>query len=145
MRRQLVNIVNNANTGINLSTVNNESKNDNLNIHDQSGSTTATATFATSNETFSVFQTPPVSSSKVEDIEEESPKWKERISGNRIIDVDILSSIFGEMLYPMCEESTFALYKRYEKKQGLSSLLHLKSSTSSCRYIREFFTSAKVI
>ena len=30
------------NTGIGLSTVNRESKNDNLNIHDQSGSTTAT-------------------------------------------------------------------------------------------------------
>ena len=50
---------------------------------------TATATFATSNETFSVSQTPSVSSSKVEDIEE-SPKIKESISGNRIIDVNIL-------------------------------------------------------
>ena len=37
---------------------------------------TATATFATSNETFSVSQTPSLSSSKVEDIEEESPKRK---------------------------------------------------------------------
>ena len=51
---------------------------------------TATATFATNNETFSVSQTPSVSSSKVEDIEEESPKRKESISGNRIIDVNIL-------------------------------------------------------
>ena len=50
---------------------------------------TATATFATSNETFSVSQTRSVSSSKVEDIEE-SPKIKESISGNRIIDVNIL-------------------------------------------------------
>ena len=50
---------------------------------------TATATFATSNETFSVSQTPSVASSKVEDIEE-SPKIKESISGNRIIDVNIL-------------------------------------------------------
>ena len=50
---------------------------------------TATATFATSNETFSVSQTPSASSSKVEDIEE-SPKIKESISGNRIIDVNIL-------------------------------------------------------
>ena len=33
-------------------------KNDNLNIHDQNGSTTARATFATRNETFSVSQTP---------------------------------------------------------------------------------------
>ena len=55
---------------------------------------TATATFATSNETFSVSQTPSLSSSKVEDIEEESPKRKEIISGNRIIDVNILLVVF---------------------------------------------------
>ena len=48
---------------------------------------TATATFGTSNETFSASQTSSLSSFKVEDIEEESPKRKENISGNRIIDV----------------------------------------------------------
>ena len=63
---------------------------------------TATATFATSNETFSVSQTPSLSSSKVEDIEEESTKRKESISENRIIDVNIFSGIFGEMLCPKC-------------------------------------------
>ena len=40
---------------------------------------TATATFATSNEAFSVSQTPSLSSSKVEDIEEESPKRKKKL------------------------------------------------------------------
>ena len=86
MRRQLVN---NVNTGINSWTVNIESKNDNLNIHDQmnGGIAPATATFAKSNKTFSVSQTPSVSSSKVEDIEEELPKRKESISGNCVIDV----------------------------------------------------------
>ena len=49
----------------------------------------ATATFATSNETISVSQTPLLSESKVEDIEEESPKRRESISGNHI-DVNIL-------------------------------------------------------
>ena len=132
MRRQLENNVNNVNAGINLSTVNNESKIDNLNIHDQSGRITATATFVSSNKTFSVSQTSSVSSSKVEDIEEESPKRKESISGNRIIDVNILGGIFGEMLCPMCECSSLALYERYEKKQGPSSLLYLKCSTSKC-------------
>ena len=63
MRRQLVI---NLNTGINLWTVNNESKNGNLNIHDQSGGITpAIATFAKSNKTFSVTQTLSLSSSKV--------------------------------------------------------------------------------
>ena len=42
---------------------------------------TATATFATSNETFSVSQTPSLSSSKVEDIEEESSKKKKVFLG----------------------------------------------------------------
>ena len=51
---------------------------------------TATGTFATSNETFSVSQTPLLSSSKLKDIEEESPKRKESISGDRIIGVNIL-------------------------------------------------------
>ena len=102
---------------------------------------TATATFATSNETFSVSQTPSLSSSKVEDIEEESPKRKEGISGNHIIDVNILLGIFMSYMF---ECSSLALYERFERKQGLSSLLYLKCSTSSCRYIQEFFTSAKV-
>ena len=41
----------------------------------------ATATFAKSNKTFSVSQTPSVSSSKVEDIEEELPKGKKGFLG----------------------------------------------------------------
>ena len=100
MVRQLVS---NTNTGINISTVNNESRNGNLNIHDQSGNTTATTMFATSSETFSVSQTP--SPCKVDDKEVESPKREEIISGNRDIDVNIFSGIFGEMLCPKFEYS----------------------------------------
>ena len=48
---------------------------------------TATKTFATSNGTFFVSQTPSLSSSIVEDIEKQSTKRKEIISGNHIIDV----------------------------------------------------------
>ena len=55
---------------------------------------TATAMFATSNQTFSVSQTSSLSSYKVEDIEEESTKRKESISGNRIIDVNIFLVVF---------------------------------------------------
>ena len=40
--------------------------------------------------------------------------------------------------------SSLDLYERSERKQGISSLLYLKCSTSSCRYIQVFFTSAKV-
>ena len=42
------------------------------------------------------------------------------------------------------ECSSLALYERYEKKQGLPSLLYLNCSTNSYRYICEFFTTAKV-
>ena len=51
---------------------------------------TTTATLAASNEMFSVSQTSSLSSSKEEDIEEELPKRKESISGNHIIDANIL-------------------------------------------------------
>ena len=76
VRKQLLS---NVNTGISFSTAGNESKNSNLNTYSYIIKVvvpTATATFATSNETFSVSQTPTLSSSKVEDIEEESPKRK---------------------------------------------------------------------
>ena len=99
VRRELLNYIN---KGISLSTVKNESKNDNLCVHDQSGSTTATTTFAKSNETFSVSQTLSVSSSKVEDIEEESLKRKESISGNCIINGNIRNDVFVEMFYALC-------------------------------------------
>ena len=99
-KKQLVNNVNNVNvnTGISSSTVSNESKNDNLNMHDQDGSTNATSMFARSTEMFCVSPASLVSSSKVEDLEEESPKRKKNISGNRIIDVNIPIGVFGEML-----------------------------------------------
>ena len=89
MRKQLLS---NVSTGISFSTADNESKNSNLNTYSYIIKVvvpTATATFATSNEMFSVSQTPSLSSSKVEDIEEESPKRKS-ISGNHIIDVNIV-------------------------------------------------------
>ena len=54
---------------------------------------TATETFAISNKTFCVSQTPSLSSYKMEDIEEESPKRKESLSGNHIIDVSILLGV----------------------------------------------------
>ena len=50
--------------------------------------------------------------------------------------------VFLVRCYALCVSA--GLYERYKKKQGLSSLLCLKCSTSSCCYIREFFASAKV-
>ena len=48
-------------------------------------------------------QTPSLPSSKVEDIEEKSTKRKDGISGNYIIDVNILLVVLSEeMLCPKC-------------------------------------------
>ena len=82
---------------------------------------TATATFATSNETFSVSQTPSLSSSKVEDIEEESSKRKEKISGNRIIDVKILLVVFLVRCYVLnvCVQFISSLWKILEKTRTI--------------------------
>ena len=75
---------------------------------------TVTATFTTSNETFSVSKTPSLSSSKVEDIEEESPNRKESISGNRIIDVNILLVVFL-MRYMFCPKCLSAVHQLFMK------------------------------
>lgn len=79
---------------------------------------TATATFAKSNETFSVSQTPSVSSFKVEDIEEKSPNQKERNyfwESYYWYKYTLLSSIFGEILYPVWVQFTSFLWKIWEK------------------------------
>ena len=70
---------------------------------------TVTATFTTSNEKFSLSKAPSLSSSKVEDIEEESSKRKESMSGNRIIDVNIFLVVFLMicMLCPKCFANCF--------------------------------------
>ena len=77
VRRQLVN------TGINLLTLNNESKNDNLSIYMIwskkvliLGLMQQISILSKSNKMFSVSQTLSVSSSKVENIEEELPQRK---------------------------------------------------------------------
>ena len=60
----------------------------------------------------------------------------------------LLSSIFGETVcydaLCMWVQSTSSSWKIWEKKGWLSSLLYLKCPTSSCRYVSEFFTLAKI-
>ena len=96
---------------------------------------TATATFATSNETFTVSQTPSISPSKAE----RKSFWE------LYYWCYTFSSLVRCYVLNVCECSSLAFYERFERKQGLSSLLYLKCSTSICRYIQEFFTSAKII
>ena len=68
------------------------------------------------NETFSVSQTPSVFSCRVENIEEELRNWKESISENRIIDINIpYLVVFLVRFYTLCECSPLAFYERFEK------------------------------
>ena len=90
-----------------------------MNIYHQSGSTAATATFATRNKIFSVSQTHSGSHpfSISEDIKKITEKSRKYFWVSYIADGNILSGIFGEMLCPMCECSSLALYERYERKE----------------------------
>ena len=51
----------------------------------------------------------------MEDIEEESPKRKESISGNHIIDVNMLLLVTCYVLNE-CREQSLTLYERFERK-----------------------------
>ena len=91
VRKDVANIVN---TGINLSNVNSKSMrgnlvNRNFNLKIQSKS---------DNEQISNAQKLSASSSKVQSIEVTPANKKEDISGNRIIDANILSDVFCELL-----------------------------------------------
>ena len=86
----------------------------------KSGCTTTTARFATSNETFSVSQTPSAFSSKVEDIEKElSRRWKYFWKSNYWC--NILSDSFGEMLCPnFSVQFISSLWKIWQKNKNLN-------------------------
>ena len=137
VRKDFVNIVN---TGINLSNINNESIKDNL----VNSNVNSTILPKSDNEQILNPQKLSGSSSKVQSIEVTPANKKEDISGNRIIDANILSDVFCELLCPMCEQRSLVFGERHEKKQGLASLLYIKCSTRNCKYIYEFFTSTKV-
>ena len=100
---------------------------------------TTAATSATSNETFSISQTPSLFSSTVEDIEEESPKRKESISGNHITDVNMLLLVTCYVLNEYREQFINSLWKIWEKIRIIIIVIF-----KILQYIQELFTSAKV-
>ena len=87
VRKDFVNIVN---TGINLSNINNESIKDNL----VNSNVNSTILPKSDNEQILNPQKLSASSSKVQSIEVTPANKKEDISGNRIIDANILSGAF---------------------------------------------------
>ena len=81
-----------------------------------------------------------VSERKVQQIEPPSPFTPVScITGNRIIDMDILSSIISQLLCPSCKAGAMKLSEVYEKKQGLASFLLFQCT--NCSFFLEEFTS----
>jgi len=81
-----------------------------------------------------------VSFSKVEKIE--TPRQNDiSITGNRIIDVEVLVDVFQSLCCPDCCEKGLRLHENFSKKRGLASLLTLKCK---CGYYREFYTTQKI-
>ena len=82
--------------------------------------------------------TPTVSEKKVEIINVPSPSLR-NITGNRIMDMDILSSIICLLLCPVCKLGNMKLSEITSKKKGLASCLLFQCSR--CSYFIEQYTS----
>ena len=135
-----------SNSDINLSVNNaNETFDDNRN-ENPAGKETSTST-SHSNKNEMLFESSEtqskVSPKTVENIDAPSPKKNENLSGNRIIDTTILSSVFSEFLCPKCEFCCLELPENHGKKQGLASLLHLKCM--NCKITREIYASTTTL
>ena len=71
------------------------------------------------------------SSKKVINIESATPKSTDEISGNRIIDVGILSLVIQSLGCQQCEQKSLRLKENFSKKQGLASFLFIVCSQCS--------------
>ena len=82
-----------------------------------------------------------LSQRKVHDILSATPKSTDSITGYRILNVDILNTVFQSMRCPECMELKLSLKENIPKKQGLASLLYV--FCKSCEYAKEFYTSKR--
>ena len=80
-----------------------------------------------------------VSESKIKPIVTSSPMLSETISGYRLIDTEVLQSVFATLKCPECMESPLILKEDFYKKKGLASLLYIECA--KCAYKHEFYTS----
>lgn len=82
----------------------------------------------------------PVSFSKVQHIQTDTPKQADpRITGYRIVDVELLSDVIEILCCPTCKMSTLRLHENFSKKKGLASILALKCE--NCNFEKEFSSS----
>ena len=79
------------------------------------------------------------SCSKIETIVTDTPSQKDyHITGNRIVDMEILDGIIKTLHCPECNTDRLKLYECFKRKQGFASMLKLKCR---CGFEKVFYTS----
>jgi hypothetical protein len=82
------------------------------------------------------------SHSKIRQIDVVESSYNTLLSGYRIIDIEVLSVIFKELICPMCfNEDSLVLSDNLKDRHGLASFLVLKCS--NCLFRKNFCTSKK--
>jgi len=80
------------------------------------------------------------SESKLVEIQTVTPSKKGLpVTGNRIMDMEILSNVFASLNCPNCSAGELKLRESYNNKKGLASLLQI--ACSSCDFEKQFYTS----
>ena len=79
------------------------------------------------------------SSRKIEPINASTPTSTEPITGNRIIDMEVLGIVFNMFPCPSCSKVELKLSENISKKKGLASLLIIQCQ--ACSFFHEFYTS----
>ena len=81
------------------------------------------------------------SSQKIQPIDTpKSSQLSNNINGYRLVDMEILADLFKLMMCPSCQQCNITLAAAPLKKQGLSTLLTLKS----CDFAKENYSSRRV-
>ena len=82
-----------------------------------------------------------VSHSKINPITVDNENDEEILTSNRMIDMDILSSLFNVVACPMCHST--GLMQQQIKKQGSAFNMKLTCNNSECEWEYEYWTSKK--
>ena len=83
------------------------------------------------------------SSRKIETINASTPTSNQPITGNRIIDMEVLGIVYNMFPCPSCSKVELKLSENISKEKGLASLLIIQCQ--ACRLFHEFSTSFPVI
>ena len=85
------------------------------------------------------------SSSKIEAFETDTPRKTDKvITGYRLVDMEILSTMVSMLCCPLCQSHTLNLHECFDRKMGFASLLTIKCKERRCKFKEEFYTSSPV-